>query len=198
MDLGFLKELGIDKEAGIGYTGNEDKYLSAVGRYCNAYETNRAKVEEYFAAKDYENYMICVHSLKSNSRMIGAAQLAAMFETLEMAARNNEISVIEEKTAETLKLYGSLVEKLRPYCPSDEGGAAQALSSDEAVKTAEELLSALDDFDDELSKKLAAKLSGYPFSKEEGDKLKEAQKYIDDFMYDEAAELIKEISPAIK
>ncbi len=31
-----------------------------------------------------------------------------------------------------------------------------------------------------------------------GDKLKEAEKYIDDFLYDEAAELIKEIIPTIE
>ena len=198
MDLGFLKELGIDREAGLSYTGNEDKYLSAIGRYCNAYEKNRAKAEETFAAKDYENYTIIVHSLKSNSRMIGATELAAMFETLEMAARNNEINVIEEKTAETLEIYGQLTEQLRPYCPSDEKAEAGELSSDEAKKTAEALLAALDDFDDELSKKLALTLSAYPFAQEEKNKLKEAQNYIEDFMYDEAADLIKGISPTIK
>ena len=46
--------------------------------------------------------------------------------------------------------------------------------------------------------KLAAKLSGYPFRITQKTKLKEATDYISDFMYDEAAALIREILPAIE
>ena len=62
----------------------------------------------------------------------------------------------------------------------------------------DELLAALEDYDDELSKELAIKLSCYPFRITQSNKLTEASGYIDDFMYDEAAELIREIYPHIE
>ena len=197
MDLGFLKELGIDKEAGLGFTGSEDRYMSALKRYHDAYEKNRVNIEKLFSDKDYENYMIAVHALKSNSRMIGATALGSMFETLEMAARNNEISVIEEKTLMTLEEYEKLYNKLNSVIVKEDDTQAAEISEDEAKDIAAKLLDALDDFDDELSKELVNKLSGFSFNAEIKEKLKEAESYINDFMYDEAAELIKEISPTI-
>ena len=71
-------------------------------------------------------------------------------------------------------------------------------TSAEAKETASKLLEALDDFDDDLSMELAEKLTGYPFRMTQKGKLKEAVGLIGEFMYDEAAELIKEIMPAIE
>ena len=59
-------------------------------------------------------------------------------------------------------------------------------------------MEALDDFDDDLSAELVAKLGGYPFRITQRQKLKKAADLISDFMYDEAAELIKEIIPSIE
>ncbi len=197
-DLSFLDGSGIDIKTGLDYTGGEDKYLSALQRFYNSYEKNRTKVEDFFSAKDYESYMITVHALKSNSKMIGAMDLSKAFETLEMAARNNETAVIESETAAALAEYQKLIEILKPISEMGDLKAPSEISAEEAKSVAEKLLEALDDFDDELSKELAVKLSGYPFRLTARDKLKEAEKYIDDFMYDEAAELIKEIAPTIE
>ena len=45
---------------------------------------------------------------------------------------------------------------------------------------------------------LAEKLSGYPFRITQKEKLKTAMAYIEDFMYDEAADLIREIYSEIE
>ena len=197
MDNSFFAEAGIDREAGLGFTGSEDRYMSALKRYRDAYEKNRANIEKLYTDKDYENYMIAVHAMKSNSRMIGAAELAKLFEELEMAARNNEIAVIEEKTAAALSEYEKLYNKLDSVLAKKDESPSAEISADEAKDIASKLLDALDDFDDELSKELVIKLAGYSFNAEMKEKLKEAESYINDFMYDEAAELIKEISPTI-
>ena len=63
---------------------------------------------------------------------------------------------------------------------------------------AAQLLEALDDFDDDLSAELVKKLSGYPFRLTQKDRLAEAAAFIGDFLYDEAAEIIKEISGEIE
>ncbi|MBO4914018.1 MAG: Hpt domain-containing protein [Oscillospiraceae bacterium] len=194
----WLSERGISVEDGFGYTGGEEKYASALQRYFRGYETNRKAVEELLAAGDIDGYAIKVHALKSNSRMIGANSLADAFEALELAAKRGDKGCIDASTSQTLEQYAELIELLRPIGEAETVRAPGEMSSAEARETAELLLAALDDFDDERSAELAAKLAGYPFRPTQKDKLREAARYIGDFMYDEAAELIREIAPAIE
>ncbi|MCR4947360.1 MAG: hypothetical protein K5929_10505 [Lachnospiraceae bacterium] len=198
LDLTWITETGLDIESGIGYTGEKGKYLSAIRRFYTNYEKNRDKVREYYSAKDYESYMITVHALKSNSRMIGALDLSSAFERLEKAARDGDATTIDTQTDNTMASYKSLIDRLKPIEKLGEMCAADEISGEVAKQTADKLLEALDDFDDDLSKELAGRLSGYPFRLTQKDMLKKASAYIDDFMYDEAAELIREISAAIE
>ena len=198
MDILWMKEAGLDTETGIGYTGGEEKYVAAVQRFYRNYEKNREKVEEAFNSKDYESLMITVHALKSNAKMIGADTLSGCFESLEAAAGSKDTDVIMSLTPVVMRDYKILIEKLSPVSKLGEVHAADEISAQEAVETVGQLLDALDDFDDDLAKQLATKLSGYPFRMTQADKLKEAIAFIDDFMYEEAAQLIREIGPAIE
>ena len=198
MDITWMSQAGLDTKTGISYTGSQDKYVSAVQRYFNNYEKNRTKIDEYFAAKDYENFMITVHALKSNSRMIGATELSEQFETLEAAARSGDTEIIEEVTPAVVKDYAALVEKLSPIKEVGDLRAADEISAETALKIAGELVEALDDFEDDKAKRLAIKLTGYPFRITQANRLKEAIAYIDDFLYDEATAIIREISAQIE
>lgn len=198
MDITWMNEAGLDTQTGISYTGNTEKYVSAVQRFYKNHEKNRAKVEEYFAAKDYENFMITVHALKSNAKMIGATNLSGQFEALENAAREQDTATIEGLTPQALKDYDELIEKLKPVGEMGDLKAADEISADTARTTVDRLLAALDDFDDEEAKKLAKVLSGYPFRLTQAEKLKEAAAFIEDFMYDEAADIIRQIATAIE
>ena len=197
-DISWLCELGLDTAIGISYTGGKDRYISALSRYYRNYIKTRAQINEYYTTKDYENFGIKVHALKSNSRMIGAMALGDAFEELEMAARNNDTDTINKKTAIVLADYAALIEKLQPIGELGEVRAAGEITAPVARDTADSLLAALDDFDVDLSKELAVKLSGYPFRMTQAAKLKEAIGYIDDFMYDEAADIIRDICAAIE
>ena len=198
MDILWMKEAGLDTETGIGYTGGEEKYISAVQRFYRNYEKNRAKVEEAFNSKDYESLMITVHALKSNAKMIGAATLSGCFESLEAAAGSKDTDVIMSLTPVVMRDYKLLIEKLEPVSKIGDVHVADEISAPVAIETVGKLLEALDDFDDDLAKELATKLLGYPFRMTQADKLKEALAFIDDFMYDEAAVLIREIGKTIE
>ena len=198
MDITWLNETGLDMETGIAYTGGHEKYISALQRFYKNYEKNRDKVKEFLDAKDYESYMITVHALKSNAKMIGARDLSILFETLETAARNKEIDLIEAQNSIALKEYDALIQKLAPIGSMGDVRAADEISAEVARQTVDKLLAALDDFDDEEAKKQAKILSGYPFRLTQADRLKEAVSFIEDFMYDEAADVIRQIAPAIE
>ena len=104
-DLSWLEKAGLDTKTGIDYTGGENKYISAILRFYSNYEKNNDKVTSFLASKDYESYMIAVHALKSNSRMIGALDLSNAFEALEMAARDGDTDYIDRKNDETMSSY---------------------------------------------------------------------------------------------
>ena len=197
-DLEWIAGLGIDIKTGLDYTGNEDKFVSAIQRFCKGYEKNKSKIDEFYGAGDYENYMITVHALKSNAKMIGAMGLSKMFETLEMASRNGDKATVDGNNAGAVNAYKDLVDKLKPVCELGDVKAPNEITAEEARETADKLLEALDDFDDDLSKELVNKLSGYPFRITQKEKLKEAIGFVDDFLYEEAAEIIKEIYETIE
>ena len=198
MDFSWLNDLGVEPVIGMGYTGGPDKYYSALQRFYRAYNTNRAKIDEFFSKKDLENYRIIVHALKSNSRMIGAEKLASSFESLESAARLGDMAFIESENGPVVKMYADLVAGLAVVGESERVMAADEISAEEARRVASQLLEALDDFDDDLSAELVKKLEGYPFRTTQKARLAEAAAHIADFMYDEAAEIIQEISTAIE
>ncbi len=198
ISINTLAELGLDTDTALGYTGGLERYISAIQRYYNNYEKNRSKVEEFFSAGDYENYMITVHALKSNSRMIGAMDMGKCFEDLEMASRNGDTDFIRAHHAEIVDAYTALIERIRPVGEADAVVAADEISGEEARKVADELLTALDDFDDELATELAKKLTGYPFRPTQKELMKQVIDQIADFMYDEAADLVREVVPAIE
>ena len=114
------------------------------------------------------------------------------------AARDGDIARIVSETSTILDYYDALAGQLKRFCKSAEEPAAEKISADEARKTYDELLEALDEYDDELSAKLVNKLSGYPFEKNEKDMLSQASLLIGDFRYDDAADFIQQLLPALK
>lgn len=198
IELGWLETEGINVKEGMGYTGGKEKYVSALQRYLKGYDTNRKAVEELQSAGDTEGYMIKVHALKSNSRMIGATEVAEAFERLETAARDGDTGYIEDNTDDALEKYDRLIDIIRPVGEMEDVHVAGELSAAEAKETADKLMEALDEFDDELSSQLVSKLAGYPFRMTQRQKLDEAVDNIGNFLYDEALELIKEIYTAIE
>ena len=87
---------------------------------------------------------------------------------------------------------------LRPIGEADIEMPASEITGEEALLLSKELLEALDDYDEEKSAELAKKLLGYPFRLRQQGELNQAIKLISDFCYDDAAEIIKEISGTIE
>ncbi len=193
-----LQELGLDTETGISYTGSPEKYIAAIARYVRSCEENIADIGKHRSSDDLQRYIVAVHAVKSNSKMIGHTELFKAFESLEFAGKENNTAFIDANNDAILKRYSDVSEQLRPFTAEPAEAAAPAITLAEAADVTEKLLEALDDFDDELSAELVKKLSGYAFDDGDKEKLAEAKKYISDFMYDEAAEVIKLLQSKLK
>lgn len=117
---------GIDIEVAIQNCGSPDILLKVLKDFYSTIADKGKLIEEYAKNKDYENYTIQVHSLKSSSRLIGALKLSKDAEYLEKCGDEKNESEIESKTPPLLALFYGYQEKLSPMLSeekaNDEGG----------------------------------------------------------------------------
>lgn len=96
----------IDTAHGMEYSMNDkDMYKDMVQMFVDQRDQNTAEIKGAFDAKDWDNYRIKVHGLKSNSRLVGAMDLGALAEKCERAARDKDEATILSETPNLFKLY---------------------------------------------------------------------------------------------
>ena len=104
----------VDYDTGLRYCdGDEEFYTQILSEYVAESDEKIPSIEEYYNDKDWQDYGILVHSLKSTSKMIGASELSKRAEKLEKAAKNGDIAVVEEGHEGMINLYRDTVNMLR-------------------------------------------------------------------------------------
>ena len=108
----YLREIPeLDVQTGLRYCMDEEFYKDILKEYMQADKLD--KLEQFFAAKDWNNYRTIVHALKSTSLTIGAVVLSEGAKALEMAAAEGDESYIISHHQAVMEQYTSLVEKLQ-------------------------------------------------------------------------------------
>lgn len=111
--IGKLRETGyVDVDAGIASTGGSDAYVSVVKNFVNTAATRAEAIHNYFMHKDYKNYTIQVHALKSSARFVGDMALSKLAEEMESCGNSLKTDIIEEKTPILLENYEKLAGNL--------------------------------------------------------------------------------------
>ena len=197
MDFTDLKSKGFDVNAGFSYTGGELKYLSALQRFYEAHASNREKLMQYCEKGDYENYSVLAHAIKGNARMIGAVSLAHVAEALEMAGKDDNASLIQNRNTDLVSEYDRVADYIEHYAKMDRVIIPGELTTEQAKKLCEELLEALEDYADERSISLVDKLQDYPFRISQKQKMSEVRDHIDNFEYDEAVDVVRDVLRAL-
>ena len=132
-----LKKIGIDTDAGIKYcVGDQEFYKSLLIQFANETSEKIPSLKKFFHEKDWHNYEIIVHALKSTSKMIGIMDLSEEAKALEMAAKELKADFITDNHEQVLMDYSryaaEIKEKLNAgsdeddevfeFEPEDEGG----------------------------------------------------------------------------
>lgn len=73
------------------------------------------KIQEKFEAKDWKNYQILVHALKSTALSIGAENLSEAAKKLELAAKNNAIEEIQANHAALMTNYKKVRDEIKNW-----------------------------------------------------------------------------------
>ena len=109
--LAALREFGVDTDTGLKYCGEDPAiYRSILEAFLEEEKTKGPNIESCYESKDWKNYGIYVHSLKSTSKTIGAMELFETAALLEAAAKEENVSAIENNHDKVMRMYSELVE----------------------------------------------------------------------------------------
>lgn len=106
----------IDTKLGMFYTGGDpDAYISILSSYISKGASKLKQIRMLYEEKDWKNYIIDVHALKSASLSIGAKELSELAKALESAGKEGNYPLIMEKTETMLALYQEVIELGQAY-----------------------------------------------------------------------------------
>lgn len=162
---------GLDTEQGILYCNGEEGYLTILRAYCEDWKGAGALAEDSFEKRDWKNYTIAVHGLKSAMFSIGAVKVSEMAKQLEMAGKEDRISYIEEHHQELMDAYAKLFKSLTDnkwICPENDSEEENDTELPEISETLfEQILSNMEEavyaVDADFLTELLEELEGYRY-----------------------------------
>ncbi|MBQ7918625.1 MAG: response regulator [Lachnospiraceae bacterium] len=114
----------LDSEMGMKYCGDcEEVYLEILEMFCGQYENKYCEIQRAYEEQDWNNYVIRIHSLKSNSMNVGSKKLSALCLQLELAGKSiragedvlEKTEFITANHITAMELYGDVVEAAKKY-----------------------------------------------------------------------------------
>lgn len=110
-----LQAAGVDTKQGLHYSGKDiDFYKTLLDQYVKESDRKKQIMKESLETGDLEAYSIQVHSIKSTSKMIGAADLSEKARQLEMAAKDGDGAFVNENHDDMLSVYNRILDLIAP------------------------------------------------------------------------------------
>ena len=109
-----LYAAGINTAAGLKYcVDDEEFYKSLLIQFASESAEKIESMKAYYGKKDWHNYEILVHALKSTSKMIGAVDLSEKAKALEMAAKASDEEFVTANHEQALMDYGRICGEIK-------------------------------------------------------------------------------------
>lgn len=171
--LEALTRAGINISQGISYCGDREGLREIIAMYHAQGAGRSSQLKQLFEEQNWKNYAITAHALKSNSRGIGANDLAELAFGMEMAGKENRIEYILEHHAEFMKKHEELLAALAdnsfiypdgyhaPELQTEE--TVQEIGSEQLQEQFVSLREKLDNFENEGVEEILKQLSPYTY-----------------------------------
>ncbi len=167
----YLRNLeGVDFREALKNCGSVEVLETVVKEYLTTIDSKADSIEKYAEDKDFRNYTVLVHALKSSSRLIGAMELSKMAGHLEDCGNAEDEAEIKEKTPELLSLFRSYKEKL---AAADQGPSEEDLPeipADQLLSAFGDMKELLDAYDFDTADGIMEMLSQYRIPAEHKEK----------------------------
>lgn len=117
----ILKEAGIDYKTGLLYCQEDEEfYKSLLREYAGSAAEKKDRLKNYIDLKDWRNYGVIVHAVKSTSKTLGAKALSEEALILERAAKEGDYEKIMNGHDELMAHYDRIVNVIIEFL-KDEG-----------------------------------------------------------------------------
>lgn len=103
----------LDVEKGLMYCGGRTSYLEILEQYCKNGNDHIAKIEKLYESKDWKNYTIEVHALKSMMMSVGALSLSEQAKQLELAGKRGDVAWIHVSHNAMITEYVRVLNEIR-------------------------------------------------------------------------------------
>ena len=112
---------GIDTESGRSFCGHDDlMYIAVLGDFVLESKNKMQNLQNTFDSKDWKNYAVYMHSLKSTSKTIGAKELFELSAKQETAADKEDVSTARKDHDRIMQRYEETVELIKNNISFDD------------------------------------------------------------------------------
>ncbi len=109
-----LQRAGINTSSGLFFCqGDEEMYKDILKEFALEETTKTAHLKSCFDSRNWKDYGIYIHSLKSTSKTIGATELSAIAAELEAAAGKGDRDFIEKEHKTAMVMYDNVVSVIK-------------------------------------------------------------------------------------
>lgn len=192
-----LKSIGLlNVDEAVDFSGGRSTYLEIAGTFCNKAKGQLEKIKEFRAAGDLEAYSIQVHALKSSAKLVGDTELSDMALELELASKDGDAGIVEEKTDALLQRYERLTAAMAAVLNSSADADMSSekngivISQEEWKNVSDLIIQSAEDFDIDTLEALVKKLSEYSLDDEKQSVLDRLIILVDDMEYEEISSLM--------
>ena len=178
------------------FSGNRDAYIEILKCIYTEGKTKPDELKKYIAEKDYENYTIQVHALKSSFLSIGAMALSDRFREHEMNGKSGSRKAIRDDFDALLTAYEDMLKQIGEFFASEEKElpakkeAGSAISLREYKRTLEYIAKNIEFFEIDRAMEEITNLMKCKLDEKAEKRLADAKQHMDNFMYEEAKEEI--------
>ncbi len=102
----------LDVKKGLLYCGTVENYMNVLKVHATNGPENIDKIREFYKNRDFENYTIYVHALKSSMASIGAEDLSRMAKDMEQAGRDRNEAYIDAYHEQMMTEYERVISLL--------------------------------------------------------------------------------------
>ncbi len=169
------------------FGGNSELYHNVLHTYLKDIKNREIEMITLYEEKKIDEFIICVHALKSASYNVGANRFAKFSEEMEKHAKENDMEFIRKNFNDYIKGMEQLIESIGAYIKVYDREQAQKGEVPRGELSTEQLLS-LKNICEEMEftrlEQLLDHLSHFSYEKEEQELLEELTESYHDFEYD--------------
>lgn len=138
----------LDVTSAMRLAGSEELFWQILREYARSIPKKTKLIQQHFEEKNWKNYTIEAHALKSFSKQAGAMELSELAAQMEQAGNDNDINFILAHHGEMLQRYQEYESILEQYLESPDKAVRLKDAYDKAM--VQRLLSGMEEAIDNL------------------------------------------------